>query len=330
MQTKAIFFTGVNQVAVEAVEIPEPGAGEVLVETAFSCISPGTELRCLAGKQPNAEPWPFVPGYALTGRVIQTGAGVTLPIGTPVFCTGTKRASKALMWGGHVGHAVQPAEAVFPIPEGLTLHDAALAKLAAIAYHGLRLSRPQPHENVAVVGLGVLGQLSARLHGLTGANVVGADLSQKRVAKAHQGRVEAVQINSTLVEAFAGRLPGGADVIVDATGAAGVIGQAIALVRDIPWDDHLNAGARYVVQGSYPDTFTIPYQDAFMKECSFLIPRDTQPRDLRAVLDLMAQGKLPVRDLIGVIRPPEAAPDIYASLRQPDTPLLTALFQWSP
>ena len=56
MQSKAILFRDVNVVTVEPVTIPEPGPGEVLIETAFSVMSPGTELRCLAGQQPNAAP----------------------------------------------------------------------------------------------------------------------------------------------------------------------------------------------------------------------------------------------------------------------------------
>lgn len=52
MQAHAIVFTGVGQAAVTETEIPSPGPGEVLVETAYTAISPGTELRCLAEAQP--------------------------------------------------------------------------------------------------------------------------------------------------------------------------------------------------------------------------------------------------------------------------------------
>jgi NADPH:quinone reductase-like Zn-dependent oxidoreductase len=81
MQSQAVLFRDVQQVAVAPVEIPAPGPGEVLIKTVFSTISPGTELRCLAGKQPNAAPWPVIPGYSLSGHIVACGEGVELPLG---------------------------------------------------------------------------------------------------------------------------------------------------------------------------------------------------------------------------------------------------------
>jgi NADPH:quinone reductase-like Zn-dependent oxidoreductase len=51
-------------VTLEQIEIPEPGVGEVLLEVEYTLISPGTELRCRAGKQDGAV-FPFIPGYSL-------------------------------------------------------------------------------------------------------------------------------------------------------------------------------------------------------------------------------------------------------------------------
>jgi 2-desacetyl-2-hydroxyethyl bacteriochlorophyllide A dehydrogenase len=245
MQTRAVLFTGVEAVSVGTVELPEPGAGEVLVENAYSCISPGTEMRCLAGKQPNAA-WPFVPGYSAAGRVIARGEGVALEVGTALM--GANR-----MWGGHTGHAVVSATGVFPLPENVDLLDASMTKLAAIAYHGLRHSNPLPHERVALVGLGPIGQLSARLHRLTGARVVAADLSSERVELARGAGVDAIQPTDGVAGAFREVFPDGADVVVDATGAPAVLREAIALARDSAWgDENLSIRPRLLVQGSYP------------------------------------------------------------------------------
>lgn len=73
----------------------------------------------------------------------------------------------------------------------------------------------------------------------------------------------------------------------------------------------------------------MPYQDAFMKELSFYLPRDSQPRDLVAVIDLMATGKLAVSDLLSQTAPPEDAPRVYAALTERNTPLLTVTFSWA-
>jgi 3-hydroxyethyl bacteriochlorophyllide a dehydrogenase len=328
MQARAIFFTGVNQVAVDTITIPDPGPGEVLIEAAYTCISPGTELRCLAGQQPNAAAWPFVPGYALAGRVIARGAGATLAVGAPVFCGGARGTDRNLMWGGHVSHATRHESEVFLVPEGVNLLDAVITKLAAITYHGVRLTRPLPHEKVAVVGLGPIGQLSARLHAIAGAHVLGIDLSPERVALAQQAGVDAIVPQGSLADAARQIFPEGADIVVDATGAPAVLPQALKIARDLDWTDTVAPGARFVVQGSYPGDFALPYQEAFQKEVTVLIPRDTQPRDLRAALDLMRRGKLHARDLISDVRPPERAAEAYAELQAAKGGMMTVAFGW--
>lgn len=176
MQAHAIVFTGVNQVSLQGVEIPAPEAGEVLLEALYTLISPGTELRCRAGKQEGAA-FPFIPGYAFTGRVIACGAGTTLQEGAIVYCGGTTKANVNRSWGGHVSHAIQRECDVYLVPEGLAPLWSAAAHVVGIAYRGVRLSGAKAHETVAVVGLGMIGALSARLHALTGARVNAADLS---------------------------------------------------------------------------------------------------------------------------------------------------------
>jgi len=278
-------------------------------------------MRCLAGKQPGLV-FPFVPGYSQAGRIVAVGEGVALEVGTPVFCTGTIKANVPLAWGGHVSHAVQNANDVYPIPDGVDLLDASITKIAAIPYHGVRLSHPAPHETIIVIGLGIIGQFSARLHALTGAKVLGVDLSEERVALLRSVGVDAV----TSIEDAQAILPDGADVIVDATGANGIVPSAIALANELPWDDsHFNA-SRYVVQGSYPEDFCIPYQAAFQKRLTFLLPRDAQPRDFRTVLDFIKRDKLKVRDTMTEVVKPSDAPRIYRALQNRE--IMTAVFQW--
>jgi 2-desacetyl-2-hydroxyethyl bacteriochlorophyllide A dehydrogenase len=327
MKVKAIIFTAPNQVILDSVEIPSPAASEVLLEAIYTLISPGTDLRCRAGKQEGAV-FPFIPGYSFVGRVLACGEGAAIPEGTLVYCNGTRAASVNLAWGGHVSHAVRAERELFPIPAGLDPLHASAAHLAAIAYRGVRLSQPKPHETVAVIGLGAIGALAARLHALTGAHVVAADLSPFRVALAQQAGIEAFVPQGALAEAFAAKLPGGADVVVDATGAPAVLLQAIEVARQKPWDDSADPGARFVVQGSYPDTFSIPYQLAFRRELSFHVPRDAQPRDIRAVLDFMERGALDVSNVISAVRSPETAAETYSALAEPGAELITVAFQW--
>ncbi|HWA85903.1 MAG TPA: hypothetical protein VG710_06755 [Opitutus sp.] len=327
MKTTAILATGIDRVELAPVEIPAPGPDEVMVEAIYTTISPGTEMRCLAGRQ-HGGTFPFIPGYSMVGRIKARGPGVEIPEGTMVFCRGTQKADRPLLWGGHVGLAVCPAARAIPLPPGADPLDAALASVAAIAYRGMRVANTRPHDQVAVVGLGLIGQLSARLHRLAGARVVAADRDAARVAVAQAAGVEALRVDSDLVGAFAAVQPAGADVVVDSTGVVSVLGQSIRLAKSKPYDDSLTEPTRLVIQGSYPDDVVFNYNEAFRRELSVLLPRDGQPRDTVAVLGFMATGRLRVRDLVSETHPPAGAQEVYRSLRAAKPGLITAVFDW--
>jgi 2-desacetyl-2-hydroxyethyl bacteriochlorophyllide A dehydrogenase len=329
VQAKAIFFTGVNEVAIGYTDIPEPEPLEVLIKAHYTCISPGTELRNLATQSVEPGWWPLITGYSLVGEVVQCGSQVALAKGTRVFCSGTSKASHHRLWGGHVEYAVAPEHNVHVIPDSVDMLDACLAKLTAITLHGVRLSRPLPNESVAVVGLGPIGQLAARTHALTGAHVVATDLSSERVTLAQQAGMQAFVMQGELGHAFSQVFPDGADIVVDATGVSRVLSQAVEIAKVPTWGDGYTSGARYLIQGSYPDDFCVPYGPAFMRELTLLIPRDQQPRDLRDALALMHHKQLRVRDLISDVRSPEEAPKTYAELQSAKGALMTVAFDWA-
>lgn len=330
MLASCLLFTGIDQVTFGSTVVPDPTEGEVLIETWFSCVSPGTELRCLAGRQEHIgrDHFPFIPGYALVGRVVIADRAGRCPTGTVVFCTGTRHASHSLAWGGHVSHAVAPAGAVVPLPGHVDPVEASLLKLAAIAHRGVLLARPRPTEAVAVLGLGPIGQLSARLFRLQDTRVVAADVVPARVAVAAAAGLETVLAQGSVNDAVRARLPEGADVVVDATGHPDVLRDAIRLVRDRPWTDPLPLGGQLVVQGSYAGDTAFPQDLAFSKELRAVWPRDCLRSDLEAVLDLLSSGRLAIRDLVGEPHPVSAASGVYAALQRHEGDRLTAAFDW--
>jgi 2-desacetyl-2-hydroxyethyl bacteriochlorophyllide A dehydrogenase len=327
MKTTALLATGIDKVELADANIPEPGPGELIVEAIYTAISPGTEMRCLAGRQIGVT-FPYIPGYSMVGRIGARGPGVTIPEGTIVFCQGTEKADRVLAWGGHLAHALRSAASVFPLAAGVDPLNTALAKLAAIAYRGVRVAKTQPHEEVAVVGLGPIGQLSARLHRLAGARVVAADLDAARVAVAKSAGIEAMVPSEGLARAFAQRQPNGADVVVDSTGAPPVLQQSVRLVKSKPWDNSLTEPARLVIQGSYAENVIFDYHQASYRELSVLFPRDNQSRDIEAVLRFIAGGQLSTRDLISEVCKPQEAHRIYTELRAAKPGLVTAVFDW--
>lgn len=330
MQTQAILFTSKQTAALQPVSIPEPGAGEVIVQAEYTCISPGTEGRLLAGTIVEATLFPYIAGYSLAGKIIAVGADCRFQVGQRVWCTGTSKADVNITWGGHIAHALAPEPDLILLPDNVSTLEASIGRLAAIAFHGSRLSKPQPHEKVAIVGLGPIGMLSALCHAASGAEVIVTDRLPERVKLAESLGLRGFVAGDSLVEDFRRFLPNGADILVDATGLPNVSGSFIPAAKDLAWDDTPNpVGARLLVQGGTDFDYVFPHPPAFDREMSILLPRDRQPRDVAAVFDLMSRGKLPAAKLISDVRPPAAAQQAYADLREKRHQYQTIAFKWS-
>lgn len=329
MKSAALLVTGPNRIEVAEVEIPAPGPGQILIRTAFSCISPGTERRAMGGHQAGFGGFPFIPGYTMSGTVLESAPGSRFKLGDRVFCLGTTHADRPLLWGGHTAHAVRDEGSVFLLPEDVSLQDASIAKMAAIARRGVRVGEAREGETVAVIGLGPIGQLSARLHAAAGARVVGADLSQARVDALRATGIEAGCPSGSLVDFFRERCPGGVSLVVDATGSPEVLRESLAVAFEKPWDDP-SPGPRVVVQGSYPAEFSLAYEACFRREVQLRFPRDNTSSDLTQVLELLAAGTLSVGDLVASSHRPDDCQAVYDALLAGSDALLTAVFNWSP
>lgn len=326
MNAHAVVFAGPNEVEVQSFALREPGPGELLVAAAYSCVSPGTELRTLRGEEAAAGPFPLIPGYALTGCVVRGGDGTTLPAGTPVYCMGTSHSGPfGSFSSGHVSLGIVPESQAIPLPEGLSLRDAVVAVLGAIALHGRNLVPAVAGKRVLVVGLGVIGQFSARLFALAGVAVTACDLSPERVALARAAGLQAVcpAGDEPLVK-------GGAEVVVDSTGVPAVLNWALRQAHVPGWDPAgpYAEAVWCVVQGSYAAEVPIHYPTAFMHELRLVVPRSTCYSDIAETMRLIRDGHLACEDLISLEAGPEEAPAIYARLAGKEAELMTAVFRW--
>jgi predicted dehydrogenase len=199
--------------ALELVEVPAPavGPGLVLVRNVHSVMSPGTEKMAMdfarksmlgkARSRPDLvkqvtrklrqegplptyrtvmnrldAPQPL--GYASAGIVEAVGEGVT------AFAPGERVACAGAGYANHAELVVVPENLTAHVPEGLGLDSAAFATLGAIAMQGLRVGDPSLGEVVAVIGLGLIGQLTVQLLLANGCRVYGVDLDSKRVEQA--------------------------------------------------------------------------------------------------------------------------------------------------
>ncbi|MFD8080759.1 bi-domain-containing oxidoreductase [Kitasatospora sp. NPDC059722] len=223
-------------------DVPVPGCkpGGVLVRSAFSLISTGTELmkvseagmsmlgkarsrpdqvakvmqsvatnglpatyRKVMGKLDSYTPL----GYSLCGVVEQVGAGVDdVKAGDLVACAGNEHALHAeLNW--------VPKNLYVPVPDGLAPRHAAFGTVGSIALQGVRQGEPQLGEVALVIGLGLIGQLVVQLLTAAGVRVVGADPDPARCELA--ARLGAVACGDPASAAVAG-------AVAELTGGHGV------------------------------------------------------------------------------------------------------------
>jgi len=200
---------------IKLVEVPPPAIapGCVRARNAFSLVSAGTERSTvemaqasLLGKarkrpdlvkqaldtvkregiaatfrkiQSRLDRWKPL-GYSTAGTVIEVGEGVTdFAVGDPVACAGQDYAS-------HAEEVCVPQNLCAKIPEGVPLEHAAFTTLGAIALQGVRQADVRLGETVAVIGLGLIGQLTVQLLKAAGCSVLGLDINPAAVELARR------------------------------------------------------------------------------------------------------------------------------------------------
>ena len=117
-------------------------------------------------------------GYSLSGEVVAVGDGVQdFSVGDLVACAGAGKAN-------HADYVSVPVNLVCHVPLGCDLRLAATTTVGAIALQGVRRATPQIGETVCVIGLGLIGQMTAQILQANGIRVIGFDLNQHRLQKA--------------------------------------------------------------------------------------------------------------------------------------------------
>ncbi|MBS1107377.1 MAG: gfo [Deltaproteobacteria bacterium] len=201
---RQVFLSRSGAIQVEDAPAPACGPGEVRIDVAHSVISTGTETSALASPDLRARLDRAV-GMARMGaerlrtrglqevlRKARVRDGISAPMGYSVAgrvdevgIDVVDLAPGALVAAGgsaYAHHAEQVA-----VPRNLSLRAASFATVGAIALQGVRRAAPQVGETVAVVGLGLVGQLAVQLLGAAGCRVVGVDPRADRVELARSG-----------------------------------------------------------------------------------------------------------------------------------------------
>jgi 2-desacetyl-2-hydroxyethyl bacteriochlorophyllide A dehydrogenase len=334
MQRKSIIFAAKDQVRIIDEEpLHALGTGEIQVQTTRTLISTGTEGIVLGRKFSPGTHWdawvkyPFRPGYSHVGRVIGVGDGVT------DFRVGDRVATRA----NHTSHVVIAAQLALRIPDEVSDDDGTFTALGKIAQIGVRAAEHRMGDSIAIIGLGLVGQLVVQYVRLMGASqIIAIDPAEMRLqmAKAHgETTTLAMPAAEALVEVK--RLTGdrGARVVYDVTGHPAVFPEALKLAAD---------HGRIVLLG---DTGTPELQhltsDVIRRGLSIVGAHDRHaPWELNAgvewdarrvselFLAFLARGQMRVNDLITHRFKPEQAAEAYAMLDKQRDRAMGVLFEW--
>jgi predicted dehydrogenase/threonine dehydrogenase-like Zn-dependent dehydrogenase len=325
---------------VEDVPTPTPREGMALVKVSASLVSAGTERMVVEfaeksylgkarsrpdlvkqtldkakreGVMPTVQAvfnrldQPMALGYSSAGTIVALGKNMQgFKVGQRVACAG----------GGYATHAeynVVPRNLLTPLPKNVDFESAAFTTLGAIALHGFRLAEPQLGENVAVIGLGLLGLLTIQMAAAAGCNVLGIDLDPKRIKLATSLGLEAVtrpQAESASQAFTANR---GFDSVIicadtssnDPVELAGVIARDRAKVvatgavgLNIPRKIYYEKEIAFINSRSYgPGRYDSNYEENG-NDYPIGYIRWTEGRNFQAVVEMMASYKLQVTSLI--------------------------------
>lgn len=353
---------------VRVIDVPRPSIGptDVLVHTAASIVSPGTERAVTALAQSSllakARARPDLvrqvvrkartEGIAKTAKAVRTrldqdvplgysAAGIALEVGEHVagVAPGQLVATGGAGRANHAEFQAVPGLLCAAVPEGVAAEDAAFATIASIALHGFRLAEVGPGAQVVVVGLGLLGQLTLRLAQAAGCDVAGIDVADFPVERARGAGALAFveagdETTNAVLEWSKGR---GADAVLltAATASSHAVTRSPALCRDrasvVVVGDvglHLERTPFYEKEltlrfaRSYgPGRYERSYED-WGVDLPIGHVRWTEGRNLEAVLDLLAAGRLGVADLVTHRFPIAAAADAYELIESRREPYL--------
>ncbi|OGU95633.1 MAG: hypothetical protein A2220_06530, partial [Ignavibacteria bacterium RIFOXYA2_FULL_35_10] len=325
----------------------------ILVQTAFSLISAGTEKTSVTGTQASyfqrAKKQPEqvrtvidnvkkeglfstiskvrtklesykVLGYSASGVVIESGCN-EFSVGDRVACAGAGIAV-------HAEVLSVPKNLAVKIPAHVSFEDAAYTTVASIAMQGVRQADLRLGETVAVIGLGLIGQITVQLLKASGCTVIGMDIKEELFDKALEYGCDAVYLSNPdsikTINSLTKGIGCDAVIITASTSSSEPIDLAIKLTRK---------KGKVVIVGDVG--MTIPRSPFYEKEpdikisCSYgpgrydsnyeLLGHDyppayvrwTENRNMLSVLDLISQKKLDVNSLTTHIVPIDNATDAY-------------------
>ncbi len=239
MTMKAFLLTAPRKIELVDVDLPDVGDDEILCQTMYTAISPGTYLQRYLGSQPNMAEYPYVPGYLNVGRVVQVGRDVRdrgFAEGDVVHvrCFNRECLPYRHYNGSDAEYTVIAAESLHHVTHAAQ-HPMHLA-FAIFGHLGLAAamaSQCSPDKTALVVGQGILGSGCTRAFALAGARqIVAVDLMPRRLEIATRlGATDTCIGGEDMVDILNEKYPDKFDIVVEASGNPKALAGAVGLSR---------------------------------------------------------------------------------------------------
>jgi 2-desacetyl-2-hydroxyethyl bacteriochlorophyllide A dehydrogenase len=312
---KAMVLRGPSDLVLDEVARPQPAAGQVLVRITHSGVC-GTDYKIYNGSI--KVPYPLIPGHEMAGEV--AGVGADLKVGPSVgerviidpetfdgtcfYCS--KGLTNLCPNGTLIGRDVNggfaeflevPATQVHRLPDSIDDRTAPMIQVLTTCLHAQRQVEIFPGDTVAVIGLGVTGQLHVQLAKARGARVIGITRSAEKRAMAEKlgadltipgGDAAIAQVR----EATEGR---GADLTIETTGVLKQLEHSVHMTR---------FGGKVLLFGIYTvKEGALPFYDLYFKEVSLISARVAKPEDYTDCIALVERGQVKLEPLVSDVMP---------------------------
>lgn len=267
---RAAVYHGPGDIRIESLPTPRPGPGDVLVRVLRSGLcgtdvtewTAGPKMIPLHERHPHSgHLGPMTPGHEFVGEVVSAPSaerlqpGVGVVSGASVPCWECARCSEGRTNicqrlyslglhapGGHAEYVVGPEKSFVPIPEELDVDTVGITQPLAVGIHAARRSGAESGDKVVVIGAGAIGSfvLVGLKHLTPDIEILVIDIDEARLDRAR--RLGADRTMNSLTDA--GEVPTDSDLVIEASGAPGQLGNAIHTVR---------AGGRVLAVGMPPE-----------------------------------------------------------------------------
>jgi 2-desacetyl-2-hydroxyethyl bacteriochlorophyllide A dehydrogenase len=305
---RAMVLTAPEVLEADEVTRPSPDTGDVLVRVTHSGIC-GTDFKIYKGAIPVA--YPRIMGHEVTGEVVDSGRSSLRPgqrvivdpelfcgacfhcrIGQTHLCPQGQLVGRDTN-GGFAEYLASPASHVFALPDSIASRTAPLIQVLTTCVHAQRQIQIFPGESVAVLGLGVTGQLHVQLAKARGASpVIGITRSadKRRLAESLGADVTIPGGDDAIERAREATEGRGPDVIIETTGVVPSLAAAVKMVR---------SGGRLLLFGIITAREgALPFYDLYFKELALINARVAKSEDYPAAIGLVERGQVQLDPLI--------------------------------